>query len=55
MMEKKRWWNCVQTDIHRRNVKRQVKKQSLLGEVYLGGEGMHWTVVPSKKKESRLL
>jgi len=33
-----------------RILKKEVKKQGWPGEVHQGGEGPHWTVVPSKKK-----
>jgi len=31
----------------------EVKKQSSVGEVYYGGEGTNWNVVPSKKKKKK--
>jgi hypothetical protein len=31
------------------------QKQSRLGEVHQGGEGQHWTVVPSEKKNSSIV
>jgi hypothetical protein len=34
-------------------LEREVKKQSCLGEIHEGGEGLHWTVLPSKKKKKK--
>ena len=31
------------------------QKQSWLGEVHQGGEGQHWTIVLSKKKNSSIV
>jgi len=50
---KKKWWNCVQTDVNRCKIKkpeREVKKERPFAEVHYLGEGPHWNVVPSKKK-----
>jgi len=39
-------------NIHKiKNWKKRLKKHSPLGEVHEGGEGPHWTAVPSKKDE----
>jgi len=34
-------------------LEKELKKQRSLVDVYQGGEGPHWTVVPSKKKEKK--
>jgi len=34
-------------------LEKEVKKQGCPGEVHQGGEGPHWTVVPSKKKKKK--
>jgi hypothetical protein len=50
-----RWRNCMKytlTDTKLETGKRDLK-QSWLEEVHWRGEGPHWTVVPSKKKENK--
>jgi hypothetical protein len=48
-------WKCLQTDSLNtcKNYKlaRELKKQQLTGKNRAGGEGLHWTVVPSKKEQ----
>ena len=34
-------------------LEREVKQQSWLGEVHQGVKGLHWNVVPSKKKKMK--
>jgi hypothetical protein len=42
---KNRWWNCVQTAINKCKITNWKEGPKT------GGESLHWTVVPSKKRK----